>query len=91
MTRPVLPRYPNNSPACTGCPSLTIRESADPLRAEPVTAIDETCVGCGLCGELAHAAALCPSFSRVETVVNPGALERGLFRLRRLVTGRAAA
>jgi indolepyruvate ferredoxin oxidoreductase alpha subunit len=74
----------------SGCPSLTIRESADPLRTEPVTAIDESCVGCGLCGEMAHAAALCPSFSRVETVVNAGPMEKAMARLRGLVTGAAA-
>ena len=30
----------------------------------------ESCVGCGLCGEVAHAAVLCPSFYRAEIVRN---------------------
>ena len=45
-----------------GCPSLTLRESPDPLREDPIAHVDETCVGCGVCGEVAHAAVLCPSF-----------------------------
>ena len=31
----------------------------------------DSCVGCGLCGEVAHAAVLCPSFYRAEIVSNP--------------------
>ena len=60
----------------SGCPSLTLKEPADPLRVEPVTTIDASCVGCGLCGELARTAALCPSFHRVEVVTRPRRLER---------------
>ncbi len=30
----------------------------------------ESCVGCGLCGEVAHAAVLCLSFYRAEIVRN---------------------
>ena len=75
----------------SGCPSLTMRDSADPLREEAVTWIDPSCVGCGLCGEMAHEAALCPSFSRVETVVNAGPLEKAVARLRAMVTGGNAA
>jgi indolepyruvate ferredoxin oxidoreductase alpha subunit len=33
-------------------------------------------VGCGLCGEVAHAAILCPSFFRAEIVQNPGWWDR---------------
>jgi len=31
----------------------------------------DSCVGCGLCGENAHAAALCPSFYSTEVIYNP--------------------
>ena len=55
----------------SGCPSLTIRDSGDPLKVDPVAHVNNSCVGCGLCGEVAHAAALCPSFYRAEIVQNP--------------------
>ena len=45
----------------SGCPSLTIKPSEDPLRTDPVAHVNNDCVGCGLCGEVAHAAQLCPS------------------------------
>lgn len=60
----------------SGCPSLTIRENPDPLRVDPVSYVDNSCVGCGLCGENSHAAILCPSFVKVELVHNPGVFER---------------
>ncbi len=66
----------------SGCPSLTLMDSANPLRVDPVTTIDASCVGCGLCGELAQTAVLCPSFYRVEVVTRPGAWERFLARVR---------
>ncbi len=66
----------------SGCPSLTLKPSANPLRSEPVTTIDASCVGCGLCGELAQTAALCPSFYRVEVVTRPTAFERFMARAR---------
>ncbi len=56
----------------SGCPSLTIKENPDPLRVDPVTTINSGCVGCGLCGEAAQAAALCPSFYRSDVIQNPG-------------------
>ncbi len=71
----------------SGCPSLTIRENPDPLRVDPVSAVDDSCVGCGLCGENAHAAVLCPSFVRIEVVSNPGLLERAIDGLRRAAVG----
>jgi indolepyruvate ferredoxin oxidoreductase alpha subunit len=55
----------------SGCPSLTIAPSKDPLRKDPVATVIESCVGCGLCGEVAHAARLCPSFFRTEIISNP--------------------
>src|SRR6478672_11024077 len=55
----------------SGCPSLTVKPSTDPLRTDPVATVIESCVGCGLCGEVAHAAVLCPSFYLTEIVRNP--------------------
>jgi indolepyruvate ferredoxin oxidoreductase, alpha subunit len=60
----------------SGCPSLSVKHSDDPLKDDPVAAIDETCVGCGNCGEVAEAAALCPSFYRAEIVHNPTVFDR---------------
>ncbi len=66
----------------SGCPSLTLRPAHNPLRAEPITTINADCVGCGLCGELAQSAALCPSFYRVEVVTRASAWERFMGRVR---------
>ncbi len=60
----------------SGCPSLSIAPNPDPLRKDPVATVLTSCVGCGLCGEVAHAARLCPSFYRTTVVNNPGRLER---------------
>ena len=60
----------------SGCPSLTLRAPVNPLRVDPITTINADCVGCGLCGANAQAAALCPSFYRVEVVSRPGRWER---------------
>ena len=70
----------------SGCPSLTLRDAPNPLRSDPVSQVNADCVGCGLCGELAHNAALCPSFYRVEVVSRPNAWERLLARLRAMAT-----
>jgi indolepyruvate ferredoxin oxidoreductase alpha subunit len=67
----------------SGCPSLTVKPNPDPLRSDPVAAVIESCVGCGLCGEVAHAAVLCPSFYRVDVIANPTWWDRKLFGLRR--------
>ena len=67
----------------SGCPSLTVKSLDDPLRDDPVAHIDQSCVGCGNCGEVADAAVLCPSFYRTDTVHNPGRLDRMLDRFRR--------
>ena len=60
----------------SGCPTLTIKDNPDPLRRDPVATVIDGCVGCGLCGENAHAAVLCPSFYRAEVIQNPGAWDR---------------
>jgi indolepyruvate ferredoxin oxidoreductase alpha subunit len=71
----------------SGCPSLTVKPSPDPLRTDPVASVVDSCVGCGLCGEVAHAAVLCPSFYRAEIVRNATAWDRFLFRVRQTVIG----
>jgi indolepyruvate ferredoxin oxidoreductase alpha subunit len=60
----------------SGCPSLSVKPSTDPLRTDPVAHVDNSCVGCGLCGEISHAAVLCPSFYRAQIVTNPTRLDR---------------
>ncbi len=69
----------------SGCPSLTVKPNPDPLRSDPVATVVESCVGCGLCGEVAHAAVLCPSFYRADVVSNPNCWDRFLFGLRRKI------
>ena len=69
----------------SGCPSLTVKPSPDPLRTDPVATVIESCVGCGLCGEVAHAAVLCPSFYRADVVSNPNWWDRTLQSFRRAV------
>jgi indolepyruvate ferredoxin oxidoreductase, alpha subunit len=90
------PRFGVDPDVCTGdkscmrlngCPSLTLMSSGDPLRDDPVAHVDQSCVGCGLCGEVAHAAVLCPSFYEARVVHNPSAWERTLARVRRRVIG----
>ncbi len=75
--RTVRERFGVDHDTCTGrsflhsavrCPSLTVAPNPDPLRREPVTKVIQSCVGCGLCGEVAHAAVLCPSFYRASIV-----------------------
>ena len=60
----------------SGCPSLTIKDNPDPLRIDPVSYVDNSCVGCGVCGTNAHSAILCPSFSQIDLVYNPTPFER---------------
>ena len=60
----------------SGCPSLTLKKLDDPLRDDPVASIDNSCVACGNCGEVADAAILCPSFYRADVLHNPGRWER---------------
>ena len=71
----------------SGCPSLTIKDPSDPLKVDPVAHINNNCVGCGLCGEVAHAATLCPSFYRTEIVINPNAWDRLMRGVRRFIIG----
>ena len=75
----------NGDHACmrlSGCPTLTLKDNPDPLKVDPVATVIDGCVGCGLCGENAHAATLCPSFYRAEVVQNPRWHERVIDALR---------
>jgi indolepyruvate ferredoxin oxidoreductase alpha subunit len=72
----------------SGCPSLTIVPNPDTLRGGLVTAVTSSCVGCGLCGELAHADVLCPSFHRVSVIHNPNVWDRLKHRVRTAVIER---
>jgi indolepyruvate ferredoxin oxidoreductase alpha subunit len=60
----------------SGCPTLSLKDSGDPLKVDPVATVLDGCVGCGLCGENAHAASLCPSFYRGEVIQNPNRRDR---------------
>jgi indolepyruvate ferredoxin oxidoreductase alpha subunit len=75
----------------SGCPSLSIRTNPDPLRLDPVAMVLDSCVGCGLCGEVAHAAVLCPSFYRAEIVTNPSRWDRLRQRVRGALIGHLQA
>ena len=83
--RVVKPKFGVDEDICTGdhacmrlsgCPSLSVKSLDDPLRDDPVAHIDQSCVGCGNCGEVADAAVLCPSFYRADVVHNPGGWDR---------------
>ncbi|MBY6069124.1 indolepyruvate ferredoxin oxidoreductase subunit alpha [Leisingera aquaemixtae] len=87
-----IPRFGVDEDVCTGdhacirlsgCPSLSLKKLDDPLRDDPVAHIDQSCVGCGNCGEVADAAILCPSFFEARVVHNPGGFERWAASVRR--------
>ena len=89
--RVIKPRFGVDEDVCTGdhacirlsgCPSLSTKPSGDPLKPDPVAAIDQSCVGCGNCGEVAEAAVLCPSFYRADIIHNPTWWDRTLSALR---------
>jgi indolepyruvate ferredoxin oxidoreductase alpha subunit len=71
----------------SGCPSLSVKHTDDPLKDDPVAAIDNNCVGCGNCGEVSEAAVLCPSFYRADIIHNPTGWDRFAARLRSAVIG----
>ncbi|WP_440409383.1 thiamine pyrophosphate-dependent enzyme [Neorhizobium petrolearium] len=71
----------------SGCPSLSVKHTDDPLKDDPVTAIDNSCVGCGNCGEVSEAAVLCPSFYRADVIHNPNGWDRFVYHLRNKVIG----
>ena len=71
----------------SGCPSLTIAPNPDPLRRQPITKVVDSCVGCGHCGEVSHAAVLCPSFYKASIVNNPTWWDRAKQSVRDIVIG----
>ncbi|HEX7045199.1 MAG TPA: indolepyruvate ferredoxin oxidoreductase subunit alpha [Burkholderiales bacterium] len=71
----------------SGCPTLTVRTPTDPLKVDPVAYVTNDCVGCGTCGEVAHAATLCPSFWRAEIISNPTRWDRFVARVRAAIIG----
>lgn len=71
----------------SGCPSLSIKPNPDPLRLDPVATVLDSCVGCGVCGEVSHAAVLCPSFYKAQIVSNPNRWDRLRDGIRRKVIG----
>jgi len=71
----------------SGCPSLSVKHTDDPLKDDPVAAIDNNCVGCGNCGEVSEAAVLCPSFYRADIIHNPSGWDRFVASLRAKVIG----
>ncbi|MFN3576350.1 MAG: thiamine pyrophosphate-dependent enzyme, partial [Tabrizicola sp.] len=90
------PRFGVDEDVCTGdhacmrlsgCPSLSLKKLDDPLRDDPVASIDQSCVGCGNCGEVADAAVLCPSFYRADVVHNPSKREKRMAAFRARVIG----
>jgi indolepyruvate ferredoxin oxidoreductase alpha subunit len=94
--RVVRERFGVDSDTCTGdhscirlsgCPSLSIKPNPDPLRTDPVATVLDSCVGCGVCGEVSHAAVLCPSFYKARIVSNPTAWDRFAERVRTAVIG----
>jgi indolepyruvate ferredoxin oxidoreductase alpha subunit len=95
--RVVRERFGVDSDTCTGdhscirlsgCPSLSVKPNPDPLRTDPVATVLDSCVGCGLCGEVSHAAVLCPSFYKAQIVSNPTGWDRFRQRVRTAVIGR---
>jgi len=94
--RTVKERFVVDSQTCTGdhacvrisgCPSLTIKDNPDPLRVDPVAYVDNSCVGCGVCGTNVHSAVLCPSFARAELLFNPNLWDRLVGGMRQSVIG----
>lgn len=73
-----------------GCPSLTVKQNPNPLKDDEVATIVNSCVGCGLCGEIAHEAVLCPSFYEVRVTSNPPLAKRLRFAANRWMMARLA-
>jgi indolepyruvate ferredoxin oxidoreductase alpha subunit len=71
----------------SGCPSLSVKHTDDPLKDDPVAAIDNSCVGCGNCGDVSEAAVLCPSFYRADVIYNPSRVDLFMAKFRRAVIG----
>lgn len=94
--RVVRPRFGVDPDTCTGdhacirlsgCPSLTLKDNPDPLKDDPVAYVNNDCVGCGVCGENAHSAVLCPSFYRADLIYNPTWYDKLAARFRGSIIG----
>ena len=92
--RTEIPRFGVDEDICTGdhacirlsgCPSLSLKKLDDPLRDDPIASIDQSCVGCGNCGEVADAAILCPSFFQADVVHNPTNMENILSQFQKSI------
>ena len=92
--RTEIPRFGVDEDICTGdhacirlsgCPSLSLKKLDDPLRDDPIASIDQSCVGCGHCGEVADAAILCPSFFQADVVHNPTNMENILSQFQKSI------
>ena len=93
-TRTITQKFGVDSDVCTGdhacirlsgCPSLSVKHVDDILHDDPVAHVEQSCVACGNCGEVADAAVLCPSFYRADVVNHPGRGETFIARLRHKV------
>lgn len=91
-----IPRFGVDPDICTGdhacirlsgCPSLSLKKLDDQLRDDPVAHIDQTCVGCGNCGEVADTAILCPSFYQADMVHNSTRFEAWRAKLQGKIIG----
>jgi indolepyruvate ferredoxin oxidoreductase, alpha subunit len=60
----------------SGCPALTLRPGQDPLKDGPSAYVDPSCLGCGVCGAVAHSERLCPSFYEARRQTNAGPARR---------------
>ncbi|WP_428538109.1 thiamine pyrophosphate-dependent enzyme [Rhodopila sp.] len=94
--RVVRPRFGVGQDVCTGdhacmrlsgCPSLSLKHTGEKLRDDPVAVVDNSCVSCGHCGEVANAAVLCPSFYRADLVENLSRIDLLLARMCGAVIG----
>lgn len=93
-TRTITQKFGVDSDVCSGdhacirlsgCPSLSVKHVDDILHDDPVAHVEQSCVACGNCGEVADAAVLCPSFYRADVVNHPGRGETFIARLRHKV------
>ena len=75
------------SPVLEGLPLRWLSRADRRAVQRAVAHVEDDCLACGLCGEMAQAAVLCPSFYRATRIRNAGPWERLLHRLRRRVIG----
>jgi len=85
-------RYGVDAEVCTGdhscirlsgCPSLTLKPATDPLKDGPTAHVADDCAACNLCGEVAQAAQLCPSFYKASGISNASLWDRWVEKVNR--------